>query len=441
MPTQVTGTGITFPDTTAQTTAFTPASVSVTNLAYTGTFTGGTGVVNIGSGQLYKDASGNVAVGTTTTRGKFNVANDAFTPGAATWDTTAAINASGTSGGGLTLVDSTAGYAFWTTNTGTTLNIGQGSTTGTPTVLASVDATAGLTVSGNLTTSGTGRRILGDFSNATLTSRTIFQTTTTNGNTAIRAIPNGTSVLASWGVHNNSDPTNSGLLSISIADTVASITCAQVGTGTTLPLVVNVGGTEQARYDTSGNYYFNSGYGSAAKAYGVRAWVNFDATVSGTWAGGASTVTRNNGTTLCTVTTTTAHGLITGNQVYALTGVAAGTYTVTVTDSTHFTFNTVATTSLAAVTITFAVLTVRGSGNVSSIADVATGRFIVNLMTAMPDTNYAVLGTSGNTGSSGGTIISTPDGDSLTTTSFSFEAFGNDGAATNRAYNYAAVIR
>jgi hypothetical protein len=34
------------------------------NLAYTGTLTGGTGVVNLGSGQFYKDASGNVGIGT-----------------------------------------------------------------------------------------------------------------------------------------------------------------------------------------------------------------------------------------------------------------------------------------------------------------------------------------------------------------------------------------
>jgi hypothetical protein len=37
---------------------------STTNLAYTGTLTGGTGVVNLGSGQFYKDASGNVGIGT-----------------------------------------------------------------------------------------------------------------------------------------------------------------------------------------------------------------------------------------------------------------------------------------------------------------------------------------------------------------------------------------
>ena len=35
------------------------------NVAYQGTLTGGTGVVNIGSGQIYKDASGNVSIGNT----------------------------------------------------------------------------------------------------------------------------------------------------------------------------------------------------------------------------------------------------------------------------------------------------------------------------------------------------------------------------------------
>jgi hypothetical protein len=40
-------------------------SGSFTNLAYTGTLTGGTGVVNLGSGQFYKDASGNIGVGVT----------------------------------------------------------------------------------------------------------------------------------------------------------------------------------------------------------------------------------------------------------------------------------------------------------------------------------------------------------------------------------------
>jgi hypothetical protein len=46
---------------------------STTNLAYTGTLTGGTGVVNLGSGQFYKDASGNVGIGTSSPGGKLDV--------------------------------------------------------------------------------------------------------------------------------------------------------------------------------------------------------------------------------------------------------------------------------------------------------------------------------------------------------------------------------
>ena len=40
-------------------------SPSFTNLAYTGTLTGSTGILNIGSGQVYKDAAGNVGIGVT----------------------------------------------------------------------------------------------------------------------------------------------------------------------------------------------------------------------------------------------------------------------------------------------------------------------------------------------------------------------------------------
>ena len=43
------------------------------NPEYTGTLTGGTGVVNIGSGQVYKDASGNVGIGTSSPSGKLDV--------------------------------------------------------------------------------------------------------------------------------------------------------------------------------------------------------------------------------------------------------------------------------------------------------------------------------------------------------------------------------
>jgi hypothetical protein len=45
------------------------------NPSYTGTLTGGTGVVNLGSGQFYKDGSGNVGIGTSSPAQKLDVAS------------------------------------------------------------------------------------------------------------------------------------------------------------------------------------------------------------------------------------------------------------------------------------------------------------------------------------------------------------------------------
>jgi hypothetical protein len=47
--------------------------VSMSNITYTGILTGGTGVINIGSGQFYKDASGNVGIGTASPTNKLSV--------------------------------------------------------------------------------------------------------------------------------------------------------------------------------------------------------------------------------------------------------------------------------------------------------------------------------------------------------------------------------
>jgi hypothetical protein len=80
------------------------------------------------------------------------------------------------------------------------------------------------------------------------------------------------------------------------------------------------GGTATGQFDSSGNFKFNSGYGSVATAYGCRAWVNFN-----------------------------------------------GTGTVAI----------------------------RASGNVSSITDLATGTYTVNLTTAIVDANYAIQISSG----------------------------------------------
>jgi hypothetical protein len=47
-------------------------------------------------------------------------------------------------------------------------------------------------------------------------------------------------------------------------------------TGSNHPFIFLTNGVERGRFDTSGNFLFNSGYGSVATAYGCRAWVNFN---------------------------------------------------------------------------------------------------------------------------------------------------------------------
>jgi hypothetical protein len=58
-----------------------PSSVTTGNASYTGTLTGGTGVVNIGSGQVYKDASGNLGIGTSSPTQKLTIQTATATNG------------------------------------------------------------------------------------------------------------------------------------------------------------------------------------------------------------------------------------------------------------------------------------------------------------------------------------------------------------------------
>lgn len=104
-----------------------------------------------------------------------------------------------------------------------------------------------LTNSGNLTFTGTGNRITGDFSNATLANRVMFQTSTINGNTRLGLLPNGTATTTSQSFFNSTDPANSGFLALSFSSTDAQINSGISGTGTYLPISFLTGGSEAVR--------------------------------------------------------------------------------------------------------------------------------------------------------------------------------------------------
>jgi hypothetical protein len=83
------------------------------------------------------------------------------------------------------------------------------------------------------------------------------------------------------------------------------------------------GGVATGQFDSSGNFKFNSGYGSVATAYGCRAWVNFNGTGTvAIRASGNVTSITDNGTGDYTVNFTTAMPDV--NYGYALSGSQVG---------------------------------------------------------------------------------------------------------------------
>jgi hypothetical protein len=102
--------------------------------------------------------------------------------------------------------------------------------------------------------SGSAARIQGDFSNATLANRTAIQDKTTNNVTGLAILPNGTAVESAVTCFNNSSPTNSAYGGINCNATATRLTSGATGSGTQLPLLFDINGTEAARFDTTQNF-------------------------------------------------------------------------------------------------------------------------------------------------------------------------------------------
>lgn len=146
-----------------------------------------------------------------------------------------------------------------------------GDTTGTL-VLKTNDTGSGGTTAVSIGTDqsvnfpATGQRITGDFTNATVTNRVMFQTSTANSSTGIYALPSGSSTAASWQATNAADPTNASKILIATnGSTDVQLVSGINGSGTYLPLSFYTNGAEKMRITTAGGISF----GATGTAYGT----------------------------------------------------------------------------------------------------------------------------------------------------------------------------
>ena len=124
-------------------------------------------------------------------------------------------------------------------------------------------------VTGNLNFTGTGNRITGDFSNATIASRAMFQSSTTNGQSALGLLPNGTSTQTQYIAFNSTDPANSSYIQALISATEGRINSGQLGTGTNLPMTFYTGGSESLRLSATSKAVILAGGSTSANGTGI----------------------------------------------------------------------------------------------------------------------------------------------------------------------------
>lgn len=146
-----------------------------------------------------------------------------------------------------------SGYSGGISLDGTGMWIGHNSTTRDIIFATNETEVIRITSTGNLRFTATGTRITGDFSNATITNRTMFQSSTTNGATNIGAIPNGTSTTTRFTGYTSTDTANSSYGELLTFSTQVRLESGKTGTGTYLPMMFYTGGLERMQIDASGN--------------------------------------------------------------------------------------------------------------------------------------------------------------------------------------------
>jgi hypothetical protein len=232
----------------------------------------------------------------------------------------------GASSASITAFNNITGYSA----TGTT------GTTSTNLVFSTSPALTTPTIATSITLN-TSAKLLGDFTNSTISSRSNFQTSTANSTTGIYALPSGTGTAASWQATNNSDPTNTSKILIATnGSTDVQLVSGINGTGTYLPLSFYTNGSQQKQITTTGAWILGTGttnYGTSGQVLtssgnGVPTWSTISVTPNVVNKTANYTLTTTDGSVFCSA----SGGAFT---ITLPTAVSAGgkTYSIKKTDS------------------------------------------------------------------------------------------------------------
>lgn len=171
-----------------------------------------------------------------------------------------------------------------------------------------------MTHTGDIVLSGSGKRITGDFSNATLVNRILFKTSTANSETNIGVIPDGTATSAHLTLFNAASPTNASTLVMRTAGvTEVQIKSDKAGSGSYLPMSIYTGGVSRMLFGEAGGIICSTPATPSSGAASISATGTFS--YDPTTHGQVCTLTATNA---ITITLGAAAGKFVANTHYTL---------------------------------------------------------------------------------------------------------------------------